>query len=208
MNAGLSSLTKLKEQLLAEALRADTAYDAVLLAIGKGVSGQMQKHCNRLFQRVANETYIVSADREFVYLPRAPIESVASIAIKTDQATGYEVQTNFIINQDDSTGYLYWGADAGPHYGRVKIIYTGGWWWDETEEGNDTIPATATALPDDLLLAWQLQCRLVWQAIDKLGVDITKTGSSSQFVTGTLAGIKINEQTLEILRGYIRYAMS
>jgi hypothetical protein len=208
MNAGLSSLTKLKQQLLAEALRASTKYDAALSAIGLGVAAQFEKYCNRKFARVAADTFTCSADRDHVFLPRYPVEDVTEIALKTDETTGFEVQSNVVISREDSNGMVYWGAFLGPFYGRIRITFTGGYWWDSTEEGNDTLPTGATAVPDDLYLAWVLQCRVVWQAIDKLGKDIVTTGSSSQFGTGTLAGLELNAQVKAVLDQYRRFQMT
>lgn len=208
MNAGLSNLVTLKQQLLAEALRATTKYDAQLEAIGKGVAGLLEKYCSRKFARVEDDTFICSADREAVYLPRYPIEDITAVALKADQETGWETQTSFVINRNDASGHVYWGSYAGPDYAQLRFTYTGGYWFDETEENNDTIPDGATALPDDLRLAWLLQCRLVWQSIDKLGQDIVKTGSSSQFVTGTLAGLALNDQVKELLGGYRRFQLT
>lgn len=208
MNAGLSSLTKLKQQLLAEALRAGTKYDAALLAIGLGVAAQFEKYCNRKWARVESDTYTCSADRDHVFLPRYPVEDVTELALKTDETTGFEVQASTVINREDSNGYVYWGGFLGPHYGRIRLTYTGGYWWDITEEGNDTLPTGATAVPNDLYLAWILQCRVVWQSIDKLGKDIVNTGSSSQFVSGTLAGLEINAQVKAVLDQYRRFQMT
>lgn len=208
MNAGFSSLAKLKEQLLAEALRASTKYDAALLAIGTGVAAQFEKYCNRKFLRTEDATFTCSADRDHVFLDRYPIESVDTAELKSDQTTGWETQTDFILNRDDACGKVFWGYQPAPHYAQLRFTFTGGFWWDVTEEGNDTLPDGATTLPDDLKLAWILQCRIVWQAIDKLGKDIISTGSSSQFVTGTMASLALNDQVKEILNGYRRFQLT
>jgi hypothetical protein len=208
MNAGFSSLSTLKIQLLAEALRAGTRYDAALLAIGQGVAVMFERYTNRQFLRTENATFTCSADRDHVFLPRSPVEDITEIALKTDETTGFEVQSSIVINREDANGYVYWGAFLGPHYGRIKFTYTGGYWWDITEENNDTLPTGATALPEDLKLAWILQCRVAWQAIDKLGKDIVTTGSSSQFVSGTLAGLELNAQAKTILDSYRRFQMT
>jgi hypothetical protein len=208
MNAGLSSLNYIKTQLLAEALRAGTRYDVALQLIGTGMAGLLEKFCNRKFARTEVDTFTCSADRDHIYLPRSPVETITSTELKLDETTGWEVQTGFIFNRNDATGHVYWGSLAGPDYGHLRFTYTGGYWFDTTEEGNDTLPSGATALPEDLRLAWILQCRIAWQAIDKLGKDIVATGSSSQFVTGTLAGLALNDQVKELLAGYRRYQLT
>lgn len=208
MNAGLSNLYTLKQQLLAEALRASTKYDAQLQAIGTGVAGLLEKFCNRKFARVEGDTFICSADREAVYLPRYPVEDLTAVALKSDETVGWETQTSFVLNRNDVSGHVYWGGYAGPDYAQLRFTYTGGYWFDETEENEDTLPTGATAIPGDLQLAWLLQCRIVWQSIDKLGQDIIKTGSSATTQIGQLAGLALNDQVKELLQGYRRYQLT
>jgi len=193
MNAGFSSLSALKAQLLAEALRVDSSYNDTLRAIGLGVAGQFERHCNRKFLRTEDATFECSADRPVVVLDRYPVESIATVELKTDATTGWETQTDFILNWDAKSGLVYWAHFAGDYYASLRFTFTGGYWWDITEENNDTLPDGATALPDDLKLAWLTQCRSNWQAMDKIGQDILKTGSSSNLVAGTLAGLDLNE---------------
>jgi len=208
VNAGFSSLTFLKAQLLAEALRASTRYDAVILAIGQGVAAQFEKFCNRKFQRVASATFTCSADRDHVFLDRYPLESIAQVELRTDTTAGWVVQSGFVLNFDERTGKAYWGYEPAPHYAQLRFTFTGGFWWDITEEGNDELPSGATALDEDLRLAWILQCRIAWQAIDKIGQDITKTGSSSNLVTGTLGGLELLPAVKEILVRFRRMQLT
>lgn len=203
MNLGLGNLTELKGQLLAEALRTDTSYDAAITAIGKGVAAQMENYCNRKFGRVENDVYIVSADRAHAYLPRYPVESIAGIDLKTDATDGFVAQTaSTIVNTNLESGYVYFGGELGPYWSHLRITYTGGFWFDETEENNDTLPSGATQLPADLKLAWILQCRAVWQAIDKTGMDIIKTGSSSNLILDLVPAVK------DMLNQFTRYMIT
>jgi len=209
MNAGLGNLTELKAQLLAEALRVDTGYDAVLLAIGRGVAGQFDTFCNRKLARAEGDTYTVTADREQYYLPRYPVESVSQVELKTDEATGWVVQADdIILTKNPASGMVYLGSAYGPYYAHIRFTYTGGYWFDETEENNDTLPTGATALPADVKLAWILQCRAVWQSIDKLGTDILKTGSSAAQAAASVSGLDLVSAVEKALQKHIRYAMT
>lgn len=209
MNLGLGNLTELKTQLLAEALRAGTRYDAAITAIGKGVAAQIENYCNRKFGRVENDTYIVSADRTHIYLPRYPFESISQVEFKSDEVAGWVVQTgNTIVTQNVESGLVFLGAALGPYWSHLRFTYTGGYWFDETEENNDTLPSGATQVPADLKLAWILHCKTVWQAIDKLGVDITKTGSSNNAVSGSLAALELSPAVTGMLGKFIRYAIT
>ncbi len=207
MNAGFSSLKILKAQLLAEALQATTRYDARILAIGKGSAAAIDNFCNRKLTRATSDIYSGPADRTHCILPRYPVESISKVEFKADEVIGWEEQTsNAYISLKAESGILYFGASLGPHWSQIRVTYTGGYWFDTTEEGNDTLPSGATALPDDVRLAWFLQCQQVWQAQDKLGADIAKTGSSSQFVTGSLAGLELSPLVKSMLGQFIRYA--
>lgn len=207
MNAGFANLKYLKAQLLAEALRVDTSYDAQLLAIGLGVVAQFEQFCDRKFARVEDATHIIDADRAQFLLNRFPLESVSAIAVKFTEADGWEEQTvnDYVRKIDLAAGIITLPDDAGPDYAQVRFTFTGGYWWDQTAEGNDEMPAGATGIPDDLRLAWILQCRTAWQAIDKIGQDITKTGSSSQFVTGSLGGLDLTPTVKQMLGQYQRF---
>lgn len=208
MNAGLSNLNFLKTQLLAEAVRVSTKYDAALQLIGSGVAGQMERFCNRKFFRTENAQFTCSADRDHVFVDRYPIEAISKVELRTDRLAGWEEQSNFVVNLDELTGKIYWGYDAAPHYGQLRFTFTGGFWFDITEENNGALPSGANALPDDLRFAWILQCRAVWQAIDKQGKDVAVTGSSSNFVTGTISGLELLPQVKEILLAHRRLQLT
>jgi hypothetical protein len=205
MNLGLGNLVTLKAQLLAEALRAGTRYDAQLQSIGRGVAALMDRATNRRLGRVAGDTVIFRADLPLYFLPRYPLEAISLVELKDDTTAGWVTQTDAVYNSNAATGEVNFGVSLGPRSSQVRVTFTGGYWFDETEEENDTLPSGATALPADLQLAWILQCRAVWQAIDKTGVDVVKTGSSSAFVTGSLGGLDLIPQVAAMLLPYRRF---
>lgn len=209
MNAGLGSLTYLKTQLLAEALREGTAYDAALTAIGQGVAAQFEKHCNRYFARTVSDTFTTSADRPHLYLPRLPVESIASVALKSDPTTGFVTQaSSAIINSNLESGFVYFGGELGAYWEQIRLTYTGGYWFDQTEDASDSLPAGATALPESLRLAWILQCKKVWEVSDPLGGHIVPSKENLQLVGLSLAGLELVPQAKDILHGFIRYALT
>lgn len=207
MNLGLGNLTELKAQLLAEALRSGTRYDARLIAVGKGAAAAIEQFCNRKFGRVVGDTYTGPADRTHCILPRYPVESISQVEFKSDETTGFVVQTdNAYVALKSESGIVHFGASLGPHWSQIRITYTGGFWFDETEENNDTLPSGATALPQDVKLAWYLHCQTIWQTLDKLGTDITKTGTA-QTTGATLSGLDMSPAVKAMLGQFIRYAM-
>jgi len=205
MNTGFASLTYLKAQLLAEALRAGTEYDAALTLLGQGVAAQFEDFCNRKFARVVGDTYTVSADRNHLYVPRYPVESVSGVELKTSSADGFLVQpASTIVNTNLESGFVYFSGELGPFWAHLRVTYTGGYWWDITEDGSDSLPSGATAVPEHLRLAWVLQCKEVWNQNDKLGVGLTAEVSK----TPTFAKLDLVPQVKSILSGLIRYAIT
>lgn len=213
MNAGLANLDTLKRQLLAEALQSSTQFDTALTNVGLGVAAQLEKFCNRKFARTVADTFTCYADRSLIILPRYPVESVSAIAQKSDEATGFVSLgsvSSIIASIDSDRGILQFGAQLGSYLEQVRITYTGGYFWnilEPTDGGYPTaLPAGATALPDDLKLAWLLQSAYAWQVKDKLGADITTTGSAAPNVAGSLAGLDLVPAVKEMLNPHRRFA--
>ena len=208
MNAGFSSLTALKAQLLAEALRQDTSYDTQITALGLGVAGAMEKFCNRKFYRTANDTVIFTADRESFTVPRYPLESIASIHLKTTDAEGWVQQSStLIITSSATSGVVRFGANLGGETDLIKLTYTGGYYWDITEDDSGSQPSGSTALPGDILFAWILQCKKVWEVMDPVGMKIVPSKNAPQLVGLSLAGLELVPQVKDMLNGHIRYAL-
>ena len=69
-----------------------------------------------------------------------------------------------------------------------------------------TLPSGATALPDDLKLAWLLQCEHLWKLRDAQGVSLAEKAGTSPLLT--LAGANLAPEVKAILDGYVRYSLS
>ena len=209
MNAGFSNLATLKAHLLPASLRSGTDFDTALQAIGKGVAVAFENYCNRRFQRQAAAEQIFSADYAHFSLERYPVESISAIALKTSETEGFVAQTinDFVQTIKNSTGMVYLLDDAGPFYAQVKFTYTGGYWWRVAEPtdqdySSDTLPTGATALPDDLKLAWLNQCEVIWKSRDNLGTTLIDDAAQSKPVT--LADLKLSPDVQRILDDYRR----
>lgn len=212
MNAGLSNLATLKQHLLAPALRSAVTYDVQITALGLGMAAAIEKFCNRKFARVENDTHICTADRDHAYVPRYPLETFTSIEMKADINVGWEMQTGLVLNTNPASGLVYWGAGISFAWAQMRITYTGGYFFETLEPDDEaypsSLPAGAAALPEDLKLAWLLQCRNVWASVDKLGTAITKIGTGAESVTGTLPTLELIPQVKTMLAGHIRYAIT
>lgn len=205
MDLGLGNLIELKRQLLAASLVSGTDYDSKITAIGQGVAAAFDCYCNRKFERVANDTVIFSADRTHYFLPRFPVESVSAVAIKDDEAGGFVAQTvnDVILVRDDACGQIQFGTVLGVEMSKVKVTYTGGYWFDSTEDGTGVQPAGATVLPQDVKLAWFIQCREIW------GKDPLRTGISNKPTDPvSFTETEFVPQVTMILDRYKRYQMT
>jgi hypothetical protein len=210
MNIGLGNLTELKGQLLAASLRADTNYDAVITGIGLGVANWFDQFCNRTFCRTAGKVDTFSADRRHWYLNCFPVESISALAKKDDETDGFVAYPlppdsgSLIQAMQMDQGYLMFIALQGYYWSRLQVTYTGGFWFDTTEDGSGVMPATATPLPAAVKSAWYLQCQHVWKRWDKLGAQIAQNPEGQSALSG-LAMVPMAE---EFLRPFMRMQMS
>jgi hypothetical protein len=95
----------------------------------------------------------------------------------------------------------------------VKMTFTGGFFWETLEPEDAGYPSKAPMTPDgtpadplpqDLRLAWLLQCRHVWASADKLGQGmVTKPNVMSE-----LATMELIPSVKQTLRNYQRMQMS
>ncbi len=201
MNIGLGNLTELKGQLLAASLRADTNYDAVISGIGLGVANYFDQYCNRTFGRTAGQVDTFSGDRRHWYLNCFPVESISALAKKDDESDGF---VSYALPPDPSSliqamqmdqGYIMFIALQGYYWSRIQVTYTGGFWFDTTEDGSGVMPAGATPLPAAVKSAWYLQCQHVWKRWDKLGAQIAQN-PEGQSALGALGLIPMVEELL------------
>ena len=202
MNAGLGNLISLKRQLLAPSIATQSTFNAQVEAIGKGVAKQLEKYCNRLFERTAGAVDEFTADRDHYWLKRTPIETVTSLEQSTDGATW--TASSAIELKWLSNGMVYFGSKLGEAAELGRITYTGGYWWDTTEDEQGSLPTGATAVPDDLVLAWYLQARAVWQQIDRLGKDVAKSPGAGT----ALGNLVMLDSVKELVGPYRRFQIT
>ncbi|MGA2540165.1 MAG: hypothetical protein ABSG78_01245 [Verrucomicrobiota bacterium] len=190
MNIGLGNLTELKGQLLAASLRSDTNYDAVITGIGLGVANLFDQHCNRTFCRTVGKVDTFSADRRHWYLNCYPVETITALAKKDDETDGFKAYalppdaSSLIQAMQADQGYIMFISIQGYYWSRLQVTYTGGFWFDTTEDGSGVMPAGATGLPAAVKSAWYLQCQEVWKGIDKLGAQISENPEGQRSIRG------------------------
>jgi len=209
MNLGLGNLIELKRHLLNVSLQANTGYDAAITAIGKGVAGRFEQYCNRSFFRTVGDLYETNCDRLVVMLPRYPVESITKVEVRSNISDGWQDQgdpAQLLFNRRDYAGIVDVGGWLGGRYQRLRFTYTGGFWFDTTEDFSGTQPVGSTLRPDELFLAWLTQCEATWQLHDKLGRSIAEGPESRRNMN--LSGLTLVPEVEATLKNFIRYQMT
>lgn len=213
MNAGLSNLTSLKAAVFPAALRAQTQWDAALTALGRGVADSLEGFCNRLFAYTAGDTFICEGNKLSICVPRFPIVTVTALEMRQSPA-GAWVSLGTVdqaaVNLIEDAGIVQLGSIAGTYFERLRVTYTGGYFYETlepTEGGYPTaVPSGSTAVPPDLLHAWHLQCQAEIEASGLLRAVSAepkpKVGNAR--MVSEFRGL--TDRVVEMLQGFIRYA--
>jgi hypothetical protein len=156
LSAGFANLTYLKSRLMPDAATEDTEWDIDLAALGKSVAGKFDRHCARRFVRDSDAVDVFAARGSAWVLQNYPVEAIASVAVVDADGQSNEIdEGNWML--DEESGLLETMSLAGGKTQRLRVTYAGGYWLDP-RDGSE-MPEGATALPDDLLELWVLQCQ-------------------------------------------------
>jgi hypothetical protein len=206
MDLGLGNLIELKRRLLPATMLAQTTYDGAVAQIGRGVAGLFDAHCNRQFARLAGAVEQFNAERMNYILSRYPIETITTVEERSDMTSGWIALavTDLIQNRDDSAGLLQFASVQGIYLDQIRVTYTGGYWYDTTEDGTGVQPVGSTLLPYDVKEAWFLQCQEIWDKRDKLGLSLIAKPETDSAV----GKMQLTEITKTMLQGRIRYQMT
>ena len=200
MNAGFGSIALLKSLVLPVTLRAETTWDEALARLGRGVVAQFEAHCSRTFQRAASTTMFCDAARRVISVPRLPLESVSEIALRLALESSYTAQADLIASTDLKAGIITLSQIPGTTQDHLRITYTGGWWWDTTEDSTGTLPTGAATVPDDMNMAWMLQVQHLAQQHNLFTTQAVETKKGTFPETDLIPAVK------RTLAGYVRYA--
>ena len=212
MNAGFSNFDTLKKHLLAGSTAKGTPrFDSAIRLIGIGLAAAIESYTNRAFTRAVNARETFPADRCQWVLSRYPLESVNLVEIKTNETDGFVVQTpSPIVTIDNEAGTINFsgGTDAGRPTSMVRFTFTGGYWWETLEPDDAGFPSAqpegSAGLPDDLLLAWLMQCEVIWSKRDKLGSGLVDEPDAQS----KISTLELSPLVKSILnRKFIRYAL-
>jgi hypothetical protein len=191
MNAGFSNLDYLKKQILAKSQSADKRFDDLILALGLGVAGHFARICNRDWAYQAGCQEVAQGDRSFWFVRRSPVTQFTNVELRFFTADTWTSIMGQPLASDEEKGLIHFGYTLGRSPMQVRVTYSGGYIWEQLEPDDASYPSlipvdiTSNAagldpakfnLPDELRLAWVLQCKHAWKNQDKLGVDVLKDG--------------------------------
>lgn len=204
MNAGLTNLAKLKRSLMPPSMVERTDFDDMLITLGVGVAMLMENHCARRFTRLEEDTHEQSANNVVFSVPRYPIETISSVMLKS-AANGDE--TNIAADMQRANlkaGLVHYDEPPGREHDTVIITYSGGFWWDTSEDNSGVMPEGASALPADLQTAFLLQMMEVVRAQDLFGTGAAGDEDSKKKTSS--ATLDLIPAVRTILNPYRRFA--
>jgi hypothetical protein len=218
VNAGLGNLDSLKTHLLAGTMQADTTFDAVIADLGLGVAALFDRHCNRHLAYEEHATQIFRGNRAHWYMRAYPVVAFEKTELRYFAADSWTNISGQPLAINEETGMLSFGYTLGVDPIQVRVTWTGGYWYEQLEPTDAGYPSQAPALvtactalepakfalPADIRLAWLIQCREVWNKIDKLGHGLIDK-PDAQSLTGSL---ELSPLVKETLRGYVRYQIT
>lgn len=191
MNAGLSNLLTLKKYLLPSTWQDVTAEDDAILAVGLGMAGLLEGHCARKFQRTVGATQEFDAAACIVQLERFPLETFTSLELQTEPGGDWEDVTDSILRHMKSGMVKIDGPLASEGFATLRATFTGGFWWDTTEDDTGSLPSGATAIPAALQMAWISQCVAVYARMKNDGITAALANGSAAAASAFINGIEL-----------------
>jgi len=214
MNCGLSNLTALKNQILAPGLAVATDFDSDIQMVGLAVAGAFDSNCNRKFAFLADEQETVTGDRSHWYVNRFPFISFSKIELQFFRTDAWTDISGQPVSQNPSTGLVHFGFTLGRSPLMVRLTYSGGYFFETLEAADPGYPSVkpdgATALPTDLQAMFFLQCKRVWESLDKIGDKISEVGpgeKGGRFELG-IGGLELAPIIKNFLSNKIRYQVT
>lgn len=206
MNAGLSSLAKLKNTVLVGALRTRADWDDSLVALGLGVAEAIETYLDRKLAFTVGDTAECDAQRIVISVPRYPVAVWSAVQMQTTPTGTWEDISGSVTRYISAAGLLQFRRPPGDESATIRITSTGGFWWDTDEEGTGTMPGGATPLPGALFTAWSMQVMAAAVALDLFGAQ-----ANGQTVLGSQSSLLMNAEAFtpaaqSMLKPYRRFA--
>lgn len=210
-DCGLGTLGELKRFCITSSLDGASTFNEAMIAIGRGTAKAFDVAVGRKLKRETGAVEQFVASRKNMVLAHTPVESVTKLELKYDETEGWVDMTSGIASclLNNLDGILtvpsdFWPLSAQFRHdvpGLWRVTLTGGYWYDPTDDGSGTKPTGATELPNDLKLAWLLQCQHLWVNRDNLGITWSPTGESRD-TRKSLANVKFIPLVTQTLNDY------
>jgi hypothetical protein len=117
-------------------------------------------------------------------------------------------ESSMIQQMQLDQGYIMFIAIQGYFFSRIRVTYTGGFWFPVLEPADagypDAIPEGAFALPAAVKTAWYLECQHVWKRLDRLGAQIAQDPEGQT----ALDGLELTSMAKQLLRPFQRMQMT
>jgi hypothetical protein len=152
---------------------------------------------------MADDVLEMPADSMMNQLPRFPIEGTPVLALRSAGSDTWEVQSGAIDNVGANSGLLYLVAPIGTSRDRLRITWTGGYWFNpqDAPAEDDELPEGATEVPAGLQLNWLLQCQHILAGRELLAEKSLPSGKASLAVSAE-AGINLLQTVKDSLGAY------
>lgn len=198
LSGGLSTLIYLKSRILPAAATTETTWDAALGKLGLSIATRMEGAINRKLDRAVGAVDEFTAWTLGVTLRRYPVETIATVQVRTADGTLAAATDH---TTDLAAGLLEFVTVPGSRDERLVVTYTGGYWLDPLTGA--TLPAGATALPDDLLELWVAEVQAHAESrglFSEVGLRPAKSSEKQKLLGG------LTEGTVDGLRPYRRFS--
>lgn len=191
MNAGLSSLTRLKLAILPEQMRSSAMYDETLAALGLGVADAIEAYLDRKLAWMEDDTCECDAQRIFIGVPRYPVRTWSAVEMQSSPTGEWDDISGQVSRFQSLSGLVIFRRSPGDDSATIRVTATGGYWWDTSEEGDGVMPEGAYPLPVGLTAAWTMQVQAHCNALDLFGAQAGKDvlGAGSNLLTNAEAFI-------------------
>lgn len=201
MNAGLSSLTKLKQAVLPGSMRNDPSHDDTLVSLGLGVAESIETYLDRKLSWQVGDTLEMEAQRIVFGVPRYPVGAVSAVEIRRTPQGAWESILSGVSRFANASGLVCFRNAPGDESATLRVTYSGGYWWTTAEEGEEEqeMPEGATPLPSVLFTAWTMQVQAHATALKLFGTQ----GGDESF--GAKSNLLMNaEQLIPAVAGMIK----
>lgn len=145
-------------------------FDASLTALGLGVVEMIEGFCNRKFA-FGSDTHEEEASRVVISVPRYPVAEWSGVDLRDTPGDEWSDISSSVTRYESTSGIIYFRHSPGNDIQSLRVTYTGGFWWDTSEDEPELMPEGAKPLPYALCSAWVMQVQAIAETRDLFGTQ-------------------------------------